>query len=75
MIDQKTGWSCEEPEKNGTYNIKVRGVCGPWVSSDPGGASSLHVDDGAAQAVDVCLGVVPSTQDQLWTHVHLNDRT
>lgn len=33
------------------------------------------MDDGGAQAVDVCLGVVSPTQDQLWTHVHLNDRT
>lgn len=33
------------------------------------------MNDGGAQAVDVCLGVVAPTQDQLWTHVHLNDRT
>lgn len=58
-----------------TYDIEVRGVCSPWVSPDPRGASSLHVDDGGTQAVDVCLGVVASTQYQLWTHVHLNDRT
>lgn len=61
--------------KKSTYNIKVRGVCGPWVSPDPRRAARLHVDDGGTQAVDVCLGVVPPTQDQLWTHVHLHDRT
>lgn len=61
--------------KSRTYDIKVGGVCSPGVSADPRRAASLHVDDGGAQAVDVCLGVVPPTQDQLWTHVHLRDRT
>lgn len=56
-----------------TYDVEVRGVCSPRVSLDPRRAASLHVDDGGTQAVDVCLGVVPSTQDQLRTHVHLKD--
>lgn len=32
------------------------------------------MNDGGAQAVDVCLGVMSSTQNQLWTHIHLNER-
>lgn len=32
------------------------------------------MNDGGAQAVDVCLGAVSSTQNQLWTHIHLKER-
>lgn len=56
------------------YNIEVRRVGGAWVSLHPWRAPSLHVNDGGAQAVDVHFGVMSSTQDQLWTHIHLNER-
>lgn len=71
---KKTGWSSEVHENNkkkSTYNVKVRGVRRPRVPPDPRRAASLHVDDGGTQAVDVCLGVVPPTQNQLRAHVHL----
>lgn len=57
-----------------TYNVEVGWVCSTWVSPDPGRTSSLHMNDGGAQAVDVRLGAVSSTQNQLWTHVHLYKR-
>lgn len=57
-----------------TYDVKVRWVGGPWVSLDPWRAPSLHVDDGGAQAVDVGLGVMSPTQNELWTHVHLKQK-
>lgn len=55
-----------------THYVEVRGVCRARVSPHPGWATSLHVNNGGAQAVDVCLCVVSSTQNQLWTHVHLD---
>lgn len=57
-----------------TYNVEVRRVGSARVSSHPGRAASLHVNNGGAQAVNVRLGVVSSTQNQLWTHIHLNER-
>lgn len=57
-----------------TYNVEVRWVGSAWVSPDPWRATSLHVNDGGAQAVDVRLGVMSSTQDHLWTHVHLKEK-
>ena len=57
-----------------SYNVEVGRVCSAWVSLDPWRASSLHVNDGSTQAVDVCLGVMSSTQNHLWTHIHLNER-
>lgn len=69
-VIQRPIWAVKNM-KASTHNVEVRGVSGPWVSADPGRAAGLHVDDGGPQAVDVCLGVVPSTQNQLWTHVHL----
>lgn len=63
------------PKKmDSTYDVEVRWVGGAWVSPHPRGAASLHVNDGGAQAVDVRLGVMSSTQNQLWTHIHLNER-
>lgn len=61
-------------EMHSTYDVEVGWVGSTWVSLDPWRASSLHVNDGGAQAIDVCLGVMTSTQDHLWTHVHLNER-
>ena len=55
-----------------TYNVKVGWVGSAWVSPDPGRATSLHVNDGGAQAVDVCLGTMSSAQNQFWTHIHLH---
>ena len=57
-----------------TYNVEVGWVGSAWVSLDPRRATSLHVNDGGAQAVDVCLGVMTSTQNHLRTHIHLNER-
>lgn len=57
-----------------TYNVEVGWICSAWVSPDPGRTTGLHVNDGGAQAVDVCLGAVSSTQNQLWTHIHLKER-
>lgn len=30
------------------------------------------MNDGSSQAVDICFGIVSTTQNQLWTHIHLN---
>lgn len=57
-----------------THNVKVGRVGGAWVASDPGRTSSLHMDYGGAQAVDVRLGVMSSTQNQFWTHIHLFEK-
>lgn len=57
-----------------TYNIEVGWVGSAWVSLHPGGAASLHVNDAGAQAVDVSLGVMSPTKNQLWTHIHLEER-
>lgn len=55
-----------------TYNVKVRWKGSARVSAHPRRAASLHVNDGGSQAVDIRLGVMSSTQDQLWAHIHLN---
>lgn len=55
-----------------TYNVEVRWVGSAWVSADPWRAPSLHVNDGGPQTVDVRLGVMSSTQNQLRAHIHLN---
>ena len=57
-----------------TYNVEVGWVGGARVSQDPWRAASLHVNDGGAQAVDVCLGVMSSTQNHFWTHIHLKKK-
>lgn len=70
-LDQNGG----TPDKmHSTYNVEVRWVGSARVSPDPWRATSLHVNDGGAKAVDVRLGVMPSTEDHLWTHVHLKER-
>lgn len=58
--------------KKNTYNVKIRWVGSAWISSNPGGVGSLHVNDGSSQAVDICFGIMSTTQNQLWTHIHLN---
>ena len=73
-------FQCKAANKNevqdmlSTHNVEVGWTGSAWVSANPGGAASLHVDDSGAQAVDVCLGVMSSTQNHLWTHIHLNGR-
>lgn len=57
-----------------TYNVEVGRVGSAWVSPDPGRTAGLHVNNGGAQAVDVRLGAVSSTQNQLGTHIHLKER-
>lgn len=57
-----------------THYVKVWGIGRTWVSPHPRRATSLHVNNGGAQTVNVRLCVVSSTQNQFRTHVHLEEK-
>lgn len=60
--------------KKHTHYVEVRGIGCSRISPDPWWTATHHVYDCGSQTIDVSLCVVPSTQNQLWTHIHLYRR-